>query len=72
NNCLDCSLSALSSFFGVPAVSAPRTLDQLPDGTIDRRSGEIGGTQRAEAWLGEGLRDIPGLSVSDQFAALHA
>ncbi|MDT5068664.1 MAG: hypothetical protein QOK02_4819, partial [Mycobacterium sp.] len=38
NNCLDSSLSALSSFRGDPTVSAPRHPDKLPDGTIDRRS----------------------------------
>src|SRR3546814_5754550 len=35
NNCLDCSLSALSSFFGLPRVSAPRWPDQLPNGQLD-------------------------------------
>ncbi|MBL6277282.1 hypothetical protein JMF97_14060 [Micromonospora fiedleri] len=52
NNCLDSSLSALASFHGDPQVSRPRWPDRLPDGSIDRLSGERGGLERAEAWIG--------------------
>jgi hypothetical protein len=72
NNCLDSSLSALSSFRGDPTVSAPRYPDKLPDGTIDRRSGEQGGLRRAEHWLGHGLVEfLPGHSIPHQFDMLH-
>ncbi|MDX1874325.1 glycohydrolase toxin TNT-related protein [Mycolicibacterium sp. 120266] len=71
NNCLDCSLSALSSFRGEPTVSAPRYLDELPDGTIDRESGERNGLNRAQNWLGDGLLEFPDHGLSDQFDLLH-
>lgn len=71
NNCLDCSLSALSSFYGVPQVSAPRWRDALPDGSRDNQSGEVGGPARAAAWLGETPQHFAGLPISTQFQALH-
>ncbi|MCV7252051.1 PE domain-containing protein [Mycobacterium hackensackense] len=71
NNCLDCSLSALSSFRGEPTVAAPRFLDELPDGRIDRESGERNGLDRAKNWLGEGLLEFPGHALVDQFDLLH-
>ncbi|MHA3023183.1 toxin glutamine deamidase domain-containing protein [Mycobacterium sp. BMJ-28] len=71
NNCLDCSLSALSSFRGEPTVAAPRYLDELPDGTIDRHSGERNGLNRAQGWLGSGLLEFPGHKLVDQFDLLH-
>ncbi|MEN4475850.1 toxin glutamine deamidase domain-containing protein [Mycolicibacterium cosmeticum] len=71
NNCLDCSLSALSSFRGEPTVSAPRYLDELPDGSIDRQSGERNGLNRAQNWLGNGLLEFPGHKLVDQFDLLH-
>ncbi|OBF46957.1 toxin glutamine deamidase domain-containing protein [Mycolicibacterium monacense] len=72
NNCLDCSLSALSSFRGDPTVSAPRYPDLLPNGAIDSRSGERGGLQRASDWLGDPVRPVsPGLPIAHRFAELH-
>ncbi|MBI3224605.1 MAG: hypothetical protein HYZ39_06070 [Mycolicibacterium cosmeticum] len=71
NNCLDCSLSALSSFRGDPTVSAPRFPDRLPDGGIDRESGERNGLNRAQNWLGRGLLEFPGQKLPDQFDLLH-
>ncbi|WP_308209660.1 toxin glutamine deamidase domain-containing protein [Nocardia amikacinitolerans] len=73
NNCLDCSLSALSSFFGNPQISAPRYGDVLPDGTIDTSSGERKGSQRAAQWLNQPWEyhsdtDTP---IADQFIDLH-
>ncbi|MDP7705238.1 toxin glutamine deamidase domain-containing protein [Mycobacterium sp. TY815] len=72
NNCTDCALAALASFYGHPTVSAPRFLDRLPGGRIDSASGEASGFSRAKAWLGEGLRpaDLK-LSVPERFDALH-
>ncbi|WP_173010181.1 toxin glutamine deamidase domain-containing protein [Mycolicibacterium sp. P9-64] len=79
NNCLDCSLSALSSFRGEPTVSVPRYPDELPDGTVDRRSGEQGGLRRAEDWLGSGLLEFKHIpehtfknpTIADHFNAVH-
>lgn len=78
NNCLDCSLSALSSFFGVPQVSAPRWPDTVhpdpenPDySEIDNRSGERDGMARASTWLGSPWLSYSGLPVHSQFEALH-
>ncbi|MGI5221203.1 toxin glutamine deamidase domain-containing protein [Nocardia sp. CA-290969] len=73
NNCLDCSLSALSSFYGNPQVSAPRWPDRLADGSIDNRSGEVSGLNRAQQWLGAGLSsyDDGQRSVAQQFQAMH-
>lgn len=79
NNCLDCSLSALSSFRGEPTVSVPRYPDELPDGTVDRRSGEQSGLRRAEDWLGSGLLEFKHIpehtfanpTIAAHFDALH-
>ncbi|MFD3509565.1 toxin glutamine deamidase domain-containing protein [Nocardia sp. NPDC058666] len=71
-NCLDASLSALSSFNGRPEVAAPRTIDLDADGTVSRR-GEEHGPRRAEAWLGGQWQTFasPNQSVPQQFQALH-
>jgi hypothetical protein len=79
NNCLDCSLSALSSFRGEPTVSVPRYPDELPDGTVDRQSGEQGGLRRAQDWLGSGLLEFKHIpehtfknpTIAAHFDALH-
>ncbi|MEV3961650.1 toxin glutamine deamidase domain-containing protein [Nocardia sp. NPDC050193] len=72
NNCLDCSLSALSSFYGEPQVSAPRWRDRQGLFRLDRVSGEVGGVERAAAWLGGPLRSYdPNMPVPQQFHALH-
>ncbi|WP_280339868.1 toxin glutamine deamidase domain-containing protein [Nocardia neocaledoniensis] len=71
NNCVDCSISALSSFFGIPRVSAPRWPDQLPNGQRDNASGEWGGRERASAWLGADWGSYSGMSLPDQYQALH-
>ncbi|WP_157756977.1 toxin glutamine deamidase domain-containing protein [Plantactinospora sp. KBS50] len=81
NNCLDCSLSALSSFAGEPQVSAPRWADVGPDGSVDSQSGERGGIARASQWLGGQWdaqpADLPGTPaeraprVAQQYADLH-
>ncbi|MFI1915052.1 toxin glutamine deamidase domain-containing protein [Nocardia sp. NPDC020380] len=72
-NCLDLSLSALSSFYGDPRVGLPRFEDLLPDGSFNNQ-GEAGGIQRAESWLGSqelSWHPNSGVTVSDQFAWLH-
>ncbi|WP_194825879.1 toxin glutamine deamidase domain-containing protein [Nocardia sp. XZ_19_231] len=71
NNCLDCSLSALSSFFGLPRVSAPRWPDQLPNGQLDNVSGEWNGHSRAAACLGANWASYSGMPIPDQYQALH-
>ncbi|WKG10335.1 toxin glutamine deamidase domain-containing protein [Nocardia sp. PE-7] len=71
NNCLDCSLSALSSFFGLPRVSAPRWPDQLPNGQPDNVSGEWNGHSRAAACLGANWASYSGMPIPDQYQALH-
>ncbi|MFG2446168.1 toxin glutamine deamidase domain-containing protein [Nocardia fluminea] len=71
NNCLDCSLSALSSFFGLPRVSAPRWPDQLPNGQLDNVSGEWNGRNRAAACLGANWASYSGMPIPDQYQALH-
>ncbi|WP_454198351.1 toxin glutamine deamidase domain-containing protein [Nocardia sp. Marseille-Q1738] len=73
NNCLDCALAALASFFGSPQVSLPRWPDLLPDGTVDDGTGEQHGLERAARWLGSDLSSLVGhgLSLPDQFAAVH-
>ncbi|MFI6761338.1 toxin glutamine deamidase domain-containing protein [Micromonospora sp. NPDC050417] len=81
NNCLDCSLSALSSFHGRPEVSAPRWPDELPGGSIDRNTGEALGLDRAVAWLGQEWSgpsapmpadpDGRAAAVAEQYRALH-
>jgi hypothetical protein len=52
NNCLDCSLSLISTWHGEPQVSAPRFPDRHADGTLDKESGERHGIERAQLWLG--------------------
>ncbi|MEU4319009.1 glycohydrolase toxin TNT-related protein [Nocardia fluminea] len=71
-NCLDASLAALASFNGRPEVSAPRTVDLLPDGTVSRQ-GERHGPDRAATWLGGQWQTFanPNQSVPDRFQALH-
>ncbi|MEU5553787.1 toxin glutamine deamidase domain-containing protein [Micromonospora sp. NPDC047793] len=81
NNCLDASLAALASFHGDPQVSVPRWADRTDDGAIDLVSGERGGLERAEAWIGGewigGPDNLPtDLSartdaVADQYADLY-
>ncbi|MFD4441153.1 toxin glutamine deamidase domain-containing protein [Nocardia sp. NPDC058519] len=71
NNCLDCSLSALSSFYGLPRVSAPRWPDQLPNGQPDNVSGEWNGRNRAAACLGANWASYSGMPIPDQYQALH-
>jgi hypothetical protein len=79
NNCLDCSLSGLSSFRGDPTVSAPRHLDRLPDGRVDTGSGERSGLRRAADWLGNGLLEFKHIpehtlknpTIAQHFDALH-
>lgn len=71
NNCLDCSLSALSSFYGRPQVAAPRHNDKKSDGTPDNESGEASGLGRAAQWLGAGLLHFGGISIAEQYQALH-
>lgn len=51
NNCLDCSMAALATWYGHPTVAAPRTADVDPvDGRVDLRAGEHDGITRAERW----------------------
>ncbi|GEM31565.1 hypothetical protein NN3_25720 [Nocardia neocaledoniensis NBRC 108232] len=71
NNCLDCSLSALSSFFGIPRIAAPRWPDHNQDGTPDSRSGEQDGNERAAAWIGSDWVGYSGMSVDAEYQALH-
>ncbi|WP_433562647.1 toxin glutamine deamidase domain-containing protein [Nocardia sp. CA-151230] len=75
NNCLDNSLSALSSFHGDPQVALPRWPDKLLDGSIDKWTGEQGGNDRALDWLGGGFSTWAGQAnpptIPEQFAWLH-
>ncbi|MCK1796236.1 toxin glutamine deamidase domain-containing protein [Streptomyces sp. XM4193] len=52
NNCADCSRSFLSTWFGDPQVSAPRTLDSNRDGTLDRQSPERDANANMIRWAG--------------------
>ncbi|GAA0263737.1 toxin glutamine deamidase domain-containing protein [Cryptosporangium japonicum] len=65
-NCLDCSLAAISSFYGRPEVSMAR----WPDGTT---MGELRGIERAMGWLDADTwlhhDHLP--SMTEQFWALH-
>ncbi|QTZ91823.1 hypothetical protein SU9_010315 [Streptomyces auratus AGR0001] len=56
NNCVDCSRSFLETWFGNPQVSAPRTWDTNPDGSLDRRTGERGGIHNINRWANTPLR----------------
>jgi hypothetical protein len=58
NNCLDCSLSLISTFHGRPEVAAPSHPDRTPGGRPAPLSGEAGGTDRAEQWLGHAYEDL--------------
>jgi len=81
NNCMDCSLAGLSTFLGRPMVSLPRWPDILPDGAVDRQTGEAAGVDRAEEWLGGEWvgppADLPGgpqkraVAVARQYAQLQ-
>lgn len=52
NNCLDCSMAAISTYHGHPTVAAPRTLDINPATRyIDTSTGEANGPERAQQWL---------------------
>jgi hypothetical protein len=53
NNCLDCSLSLISTWHGQPEVAAPRFPDHKQDGSLDTWLGEANGPERAEEWLGQ-------------------
>lgn len=81
NNCLDCSLAALSSFYGDPQVAQPRWPDIRVGGSFETELGEDSGLTRAEEWLGgiwaggsAGLPAAPtarAAAVSDQYARLY-
>ncbi|WBB55548.1 toxin glutamine deamidase domain-containing protein [Verrucosispora sp. WMMD573] len=72
NNCIDSSLAALASFHGNPQVSVPRWADQFDDGLIDRVTGERGGPERAEAWIGGQWIGGPGNLPTDPPARTDA
>ncbi|WP_405164542.1 toxin glutamine deamidase domain-containing protein [Nocardia sp. NBC_01499] len=71
NNCVEDALAALSSFNGRPEVGAPRWPDRLSDGTVDDRSGEITGLDRAEAWIGGTWQAFNDRPIANQFQGLH-
>lgn len=52
NNCLDCSLAAISTWYGEPRVSAPRFPERDTQGWPMTGVGEEAGPVRAELWLG--------------------
>ncbi|WP_306323314.1 toxin glutamine deamidase domain-containing protein [Streptomyces sp. CC224E] len=52
NNCLDNARAGLSTWFGNPQVSAPRSPDLNPDGTPDRHSPERDSYNNLDAWAG--------------------
>ncbi|MGD6740889.1 toxin glutamine deamidase domain-containing protein [Streptomyces sp. BH106] len=52
NNCADCTRSFLETWFGRPTVSAPRTLDRNPDGSLNRFSAERDSVENQERWAG--------------------
>ncbi|WP_323375556.1 toxin glutamine deamidase domain-containing protein [Streptomyces alkaliterrae] len=56
NNCADCSRSFLESWYGNPQVSAPRTLDALPDGNYDVTSPERRSNENIQEWAGTDYR----------------
>ena len=57
SNCLDCTLSAISTWHGEPRVSAPRNEEYDPNGE-PVRTGERDGPSRAERWLGHDFEMI--------------
>lgn len=59
NNCADCTRSFLETWFGNPQVSAPRTWDPNPDGSLDRRSAERQSSENMQAWAGDTYRYSP-------------
>ncbi|WP_157777367.1 toxin glutamine deamidase domain-containing protein [Nocardia terpenica] len=73
NNCLVQSLAALSSFHGDPQVGLARWPDERPDGSIDDRTGEQHGLERAQKFLGGQWANFarPGTPIHQQFAELH-
>ncbi|MFJ9088384.1 toxin glutamine deamidase domain-containing protein [Streptomyces sp. NPDC102384] len=52
NNCLDNARAGLSTWFGNPQVSAPRTPDKNHDGTLDTMSPERDSYNNLDAWAG--------------------
>ncbi|MFF9479256.1 toxin glutamine deamidase domain-containing protein [Streptomyces sp. NPDC014733] len=52
NNCADCTRSFLETWFGRPTVSAPRTLDLNPDGSLNRYSAEHDSVENQARWAG--------------------
>ncbi|MFV2089001.1 toxin glutamine deamidase domain-containing protein, partial [Micromonospora sp. LOL_021] len=74
-------MAGLSTFLGRPMVSLPRWPDVLPDGAVDRQTGEAAGVDRAEEWLGGEWvappADMPGgpqkraVAVARQYAQLQ-
>ena len=68
NNCVDCSRSFLETWFGNPQVSAPRTWDTNPDGSLDRRTGERSGIANINRWANTPLRHSGG--TADGYARI--
>lgn len=54
NNCADSTRSFLETWYGNPRVSAARTPDLLPDGTLDRATPEHDSVGNMEKWTGAG------------------
>ena len=52
NNCADCTRSFLETWFGRPTVSAPRTLDQNADGSLNTFSAERDSVDNQARWAG--------------------
>ncbi|MFJ9180087.1 toxin glutamine deamidase domain-containing protein [Streptomyces sp. NPDC102360] len=52
NNCADCTRSFLETWFGRPTVSAPRTLDQNADGSLNTFSAERDSVDNQTRWAG--------------------
>ncbi|MGW0688443.1 toxin glutamine deamidase domain-containing protein [Streptomyces sp. NPDC002754] len=52
NNCADCTRSFLETWFGRPTVSAPRTLDQNADGSLNTFSAERESVDNQTRWAG--------------------
>ncbi|MFZ3567754.1 toxin glutamine deamidase domain-containing protein [Streptomyces sp. BH097] len=52
NNCLDNARAGLSTWFGDPQVSAPRTPDKNQDGSLDTMSPERDSYNNLDAWAG--------------------
>ncbi|NUS42846.1 MAG: hypothetical protein HOQ24_04030, partial [Mycobacteriaceae bacterium] len=72
-NCVDCALSGLSTYQGVPRVAAPRYFELGPDGTpLFEQGGEVGGVDRVNAWLGHRGRWVHPFSLADQYLGPEA